>query len=242
MREEQSARLDAGLRRLWQKATTALVGRLALSPVALPKELAKAAGTLGGRDITMHTQRYRGAHLAPLTIAVLEQEEKLCSLTVIGLPSAGAPSSVLGIDLIALRGVLSLVALDLAPMDADFWSAHCSSILDAVHTLVAPALLPRKRPAFAADVFSPQALIGGARVGQEESIFAATELLLVRTAELLAQISPAVLSAGAAERLGRWLSAERHNRKEHNALSQMFGAAFATRYLDQFLFGSAGDY
>ena len=190
----------------------------------------------------MHTQRYRGAHLAPLTIAVLEQEQKLCSLTVIGLPRAGAPSPVLGIDLIALRGALSLVALDLAPLDTHFWSTHCSSILDAVHTLVAPALVPRKRPAFAADVFSPQALIGGTRVGQEETVFAAAELLLVRTAELLAQTSPATLCTKAEERLGRWLAAERHNRKEHNALSQMFGAAFATQYLDQFLFGSAGDY
>ena len=237
--QAQAATLDAGLRRLWQMATTELVGRLSLRRVALPPELAKAEGTIGGSSVTMHTQRYRGAQLAPLTIAVLEIEQKICSLTVIGLPSAGAPCPVLGIDLIALRGVLSLVALDLAPTDADFWTTHCSSILAAVQTLAAPALIARKRPEFAAEVFSAAALIGGTRVGQESHVFAAVELLLVRSAELFAQTRGVPFRPTASQRLDRWLAAERQNRKEHNALTQMFGAAFATQYLDQFLFGAA---
>lgn len=242
MKEGQAAILDAGLRRLWQKATTAFVGRLALRPVALPPELAEVAGTLAGTPVTMRTQRYRGAQLAALTVAVIEVEQRLCSLTVIGLPSAGTHCPVLGVDLIALRGTLALVALDLAPIGAEFWSARCSVILDAMHTLASPALLPRKRPDFTAEVFSDKALIGAARVGQEEAVFAAVELLLERSAELFAPSSAARVDPKAAQRLTRWLAAERQNRKEHNALAGMFGAAFATRYLEQFLFGAtAGD-
>jgi hypothetical protein len=187
----------------------------------------------------MHTQRYQGEQLAPLTVAMIEIDQQLCSLTVVGLPQLGSPGPVLGIDLIALRGSLSLVALDLAPMDPDFWSAHCSPLLTAVHTLAEPALVLRKRPEFAAEVFSSQALIAGARVGQEEVVVAAVELLLVRSAPLFGKTS-LPHCPGAAPRLLRWLAAERQNRKEHNALAHMFGAAFATEYLDRFLFGAAG--
>lgn len=235
-----SAALDAGLRRLWHKACTQMVDELALLPVALPPTLARAEGTLGDRPVIMHTRRYQGAQLAPLTVAVLEIDQCLCSLTVIGLPPAGSPGPVLGIDLIALRGTLSLVAIDLSPLDESFWSAHCSSLLAAVHTLAAPALVPRKRPEFAAEVFSPQALIAGARAGEEEAVLAGVEFLLARIAPLFERAATQGPVPGADSRLHRWLAAERRNRKEHNALAQLFGATFAAEYLDRFLFGSAG--
>jgi len=37
----------------------------------------------------------------------------------------------------------------------------------------------------------------------------------------------------------RWLSAERQNRKEHNALARLFGPDLAGEYLERFLFAAA---
>lgn len=243
MRDRQSAvpqseLIDRGIRRLRQLTHTALVERLGLTETPIPQEFALAEGSIGASAVTMHTRRYGGAQLAPLTVAVLEVDGRLCSLTVIGLPPPGSRLPVLGLDLIALRGSLSLLAIDLSPTDPEFFTSSCAAILKMTELLAAPAIVPRKRPAFAETSFSSGAIIAGARAGQEETVFNAVEYFLEQTGALLRGYAPEDFLPDAAERRIRWLAAERQNRKEHNALAHMFGAPFAAQYLDQFLFGS----
>lgn len=235
--------LDDGLRRLLRCAREC-AGRLGLRPTPVPGELARLEGSLDGTPegapLALHTQRYRGAGLDSLTVAALETPRGLCSLTVIGLPAAGAPLPVLGIDIIALRGTISLCALDLAPTDEAFWQERCAQVLGAVRAAAQESLVSRQRPRFADDTFSPLAIIAGVRPGREAAVLDAAALLLQRTAALLLDgpgpvRAPAQLAASR-QRLQRWLAAERQNRKEHNALARMFGPEAAARYLDKFLF------
>lgn len=233
--------LDDGLRRLLLCARWC-ADTLGLRPAPVPLELAQLQGTLDGAPdstpLCLRTQRYRGARLDSLTVAALETPRGLCSLTLIGLPAAGTPFPVLGVDIIALRGTISLCALDLAPTDAEFWQAHCAPVLSAVQGAAEQSLVRRQRPRFADATFSSLAVIAGVRPGGEAAVFDAVELLLQRTAALLMAEPelPPDRAAAARQHRQRWLLAERQNRKEHDALTRMFGPETAARYLDGFLF------
>ena len=235
MNQEPVATLDQWLRRLLRRAELLLADG-AEPPAEIPPELRQIEGYFDDKPIRLLTWRLRSPYFASLTLAALEAEGRLCSLTVIGLPQPGAPWPVLGMDIIALRGSISLLAIDLAPTDWSFWKAHCEGVLHQVRAAAAPALVLRKRPDFTAEAFSPLALIAGVRSGQEAPALAAAELLLERIAEILRSAALPQFSPVARERQSRWLAAERRNRKEHNALERMFGPALATHYLDDFLF------
>ena len=233
--------IDGELRRLWELVADLVAPRLGLRPVALPPSLALTSGRLEGSVLTLRTQRYAGNGGAALTLAAIETAQgRLCTLTVLGIPPPGAGWPVLGIDLIALRGTLALVAVDLAPVDPTFWQLHCAPLLQALRTRTADSLVARKRPAFTVETFSPLAVIAGARAGSEAVVCAAIAQLLEETAALLSGQQAVVASPSPSAQLARasWLAAEKQNRKEHDALSRIFGPRFASYYLDEFLFAS----
>ncbi len=238
MSKESSLIIDQGIRCLLRSAEKSFVSETNLIPWEMPAGLSQLEGILDGNPLRLHTRRYRGTRLDSFTVAVLATDQQLCSFTAIGLPPPGAPWPVLGIDLIALRGAISLIAIDLAPTDLDFWERYCAPLLTELHTQVQDVVVRRKRPSFADSTFSPLALIAGVSVGKEEPVFIATETFLQQTMALLGRLPAFPYSRAAWMHRERWLTAEKQNRKEHNALERMFGSAVATRYLDEFLFAS----
>ena len=251
-------RAEDGLRSLYEQALPHLLDSLQLREQGVPLHLAELSGCIAGRQVKLQTRRYRGAGFSSLTTAIIAEEPAtgaatdegarrgpmLRSLTVIGLPHLGSSLPILGMDLIALGGTLSLLALDLAPTEPTFWEERCRGILDQVHALAGAGVVPRKRPEFAASTFSQRALIAGARPEGVQPAIAAAAFLLAESARLYA---PASLTDGAApsqdrdadplaERQRAWLQAERRNRKEHDALSRIFGTETARQYLEDFLF------
>lgn len=239
--------LSCGLK--WLDAL--IVQRLGLQEVAIPADLAAATGLLRGAPVVLRTRRYRGAGFAPLTLAHIENAQgRLCSLTVVGLPQPGSGLPILGMDLIALNGALSLVAVDLAPIHAQAWQTDCAPLLIDLQQQTAGSLIARKRPEFSVDTFSPLAVIAGARSGAERTVFCALVELLQRVSDLwlrrlglttASEVSwedPGQIHAEA-ESVRRWLLAEQENRKEHSALAAIFGPDFAKRYLHGFLFSTA---
>lgn len=244
-------RAEDGLRSLYEEALPRFLESLRLREQAVPLYLSELSGRIAERPVKMLTRRYSGAELASLTVAIITEDAgalgappPLRSLTVIGLPRLGSPLPILGMDLIALGGTLSLIALDLAPTEPTFWEQHCRGVLDEVHALAGPMVVHRKRPEFASATFSSRALIAGARPGGVPSAIAAAGFLLAQGARLYAAAdapervvsAPLVDSDSLAARQRAWLVAERHNRKEHDALSRIFGAETARKYLEDFLF------
>lgn len=242
--------IDAALRAIVEAARSAWVDGAGLREQVVPAEFSHVSGSIGEQPVLLHTRRYAGDAIESLTLATISTVEasgtgRLCSATVIGLPGPRSLLPVLGVDVVAIRGALSLVALDLAPLDDDFFTAHAAPILREVGRLGA-ALPVRKRPEFADASFSPLALIAGARPGQEPAVVAATAHLLHASAALL---GPAAhLDSGDRERAAAvqarnraWRRAELQNRKEHNALARIFGAEFARRYGEEFLFAPPPD-
>ncbi len=250
-----------GLDRCRQHLQQELVDRCGLKPVPIAAELAQVDGILRGRAVRMTSQRYSGPGFAALTIAAITTQTEApigladapsrtagspepatsVSLTVVGLPWPGSGLPILGMDLIALRGSLSLVAIDLAPTDHDLFQARCAPPLLRLQNRVAEAVVPRRPPAFTQGTFSSLALIAAARPGSEAVVFDAVLRFIDEAAELSRSALPNPPDLYAATQrdraaIARWLAAERQNRREHNALAQIFGEPFAERYLHGFLF------
>jgi hypothetical protein len=223
------------------------IQRLGLQRVELVPELAVVSGTLRGTSVCMQTVRFSGPGFLHLTVARIETAPgRPCSLTVVGVPQPGRGLPILGMDLIALSGALSLVAVDLAPTDRHLWQAGCAPVLLGLQQQSTGSLVPRKRPEFTVDAFSSLALIAGAKKGSEWSVLCALVEFLQQTSDLwmrsLAQPEPETTSlASEIDCIRKWMLAEQANRKEHNALAAIFGPEFARSYLHDFLFAPPAD-
>lgn len=236
-----SAAIEAGLREVLA-ATRAWSATLGLRPAPLPGELARMDGELRGAPLRLETRREQGGPFASLTCATIcGADGGLCSVTVIGMPADATGGPVLGVDLIGLGGALSLVAVDLAPIDDPRWEERAAAPLAELHAAIGDGVVARRVPSFAQGVFSPRALIVGAQRGAEAPLLAAVRAFIARLPEVYAE-GPALAPARAAaarERVSAWCRAELCNRREHDALARIFGAGPAAAYLEQ-LFTAPG--
>ncbi|HEY0135288.1 MAG TPA: hypothetical protein VGB85_14485 [Nannocystis sp.] len=231
--------IDAGLRNVLAVAELA-ISELGLTRCPFPEALGALVGTHAGEPLRMHTRRWRGPGFVALTMATItDAAGQLRSVTIIGLPAAGCPGPIVGVDLIGLGGALSLVAVDLAPTDDVTWQTHAAAPLAALHTAVETHVVIRRRPSFADEVFSPRALIAGVRRGAELAVLDAVASFIEHAVGPRA--SPGKVAAeratAADDRVAAWCRAELRNRREHDALTRLFGAVPATAYLDM-LFGA----
>ncbi len=233
-----SAVIDAGLRTVLAAARRWIDGA-GLDPVTLPGSLGALRGALGETSLRLLTRRYVGGGFGSLTVAAIsDDEDRLRSATVIGLPDPATLAPVLGVDLIGFGGALSLVAVDLSPTDESAWAAQAGPLLARLHAAVAEHVVPRRWPAFAAEVFSSRALIAGVRRGEEAPVLAAVAEFVAEVGEVFAgaPITDPQRVAAAAARVVAWRRAELANRREHDALARIFGEADAAAYLE-LLFG-----
>lgn len=223
--------IDVGLR--WVVgAAEELVDRLEVSPLPLPEGLSELRA--GPRPLVMRTRRWAGPRWSALTVATIEDADgALCTATVIGLPTATL-LPIVGVDLIALGGALSLLAVDLAPTDMSFWEARCAPRLERLQRAAHEVTTPRRWPGFAAASFSRLALIAGARRGGEGPALAAVAAFLRTLPEAFEEPEgePGRVAAAQAQ-VRAWLRAERQNRKEQEALSRLFGRETAEAYLGE---------
>lgn len=210
-----------------------------LSGSQLPPQLARRRGQIGDTPVELTTRRYTGPVLESLTFASISDADDRCrSLTLIGFPRPGSPVPILGVDLIAFRGALSLVALDYAPTSQSYWADVAAPILGEIRERALPPLKLRKRPDFTRDAFSELALIAASPRGTEDTACQAASSLFEAYLGLVKQ-SPSRPTQTGDRTVAQWCEAELRNRKEHDALARVFGPHFADAYL-RFLFTPAG--
>lgn len=222
--------LDRGLHAV-RDALDGLAARWPAIPV--PAALRLLRGSIRDTPVELRTRRFADATYT-LTLAEIAESSTgaLRAVTAIGVPH-GAPLPILGIDLIALQGSLALIAVDLAPTDDALWSDLPASLLGQLHLDTAGMVVARRWPEFATEVFSPRALLAGARRGHESAVLAQIAGFVASLAPLFASAptaTPAAIAAADARR-HRWIQAERRNRREHDALARMFGEP-SVAYLD----------
>ncbi|MEO0814212.1 MAG: hypothetical protein AAFY60_15225, partial [Myxococcota bacterium] len=202
-----------------------------LSEVEVPDALAHRVGYIGDEQVELRTRRFRGGALESLTFASISDTTGMCrSVTLIGFPTADSPLPILGVDLIAFRRHLSLVALDYAPTNFAYWNQTASPVLRHLRDWTESHLKARKRPEFTVDAFSDLAIISASPRGSEAiACEAATRLL--STYLNFARESMVWPSQPGDQTVAQWCEAERQNRKEHDALGRVFGSSFAESYL-----------
>jgi hypothetical protein len=211
-----------------------LQNALNLEPVAVPEPYRLLRGTLGGVQVEMVTHAFASEAYARWVYVAMHEtvngeskQPKPMTRTLVGLPKTNVP--IVGMDAVAMKGRVSLFALDLAPAgDTNGWRAP---LLSASKEHLS-AWKERPMPAFAHDTFSGEAIIGSVSEGEESALLACTDHLFGGLA------SEVQSSSGTADpgRVNAWLASERKNRKERNALSRIFGEETALAYFDEFLF------
>ncbi|MEO1173249.1 MAG: hypothetical protein AAFX94_14545, partial [Myxococcota bacterium] len=184
------------------------------------------------------TRAYAGARIQRIILArIVDESGQTRSVTVIGFPEEGAPLPILGVDLIAFRSALSLVALDYAPTNIAYWRDRALPVLKDIRCRALGHLKLRKRPAFTDGSFSDAAIIAGCPKGNEPVACEAAAALVTGYLEMAAGAMDHP-SHPSDRSVAHWCAAELGNRREHDALAGIFGDVFAEDFLN-FLFGDA---
>jgi hypothetical protein len=231
--DRSSEALESGLRGV-RAALERLVAELRLSEREVPAPLQTLSGQLRDGAAELRTRRF-GDDEWTLTLAEIAvvADGSLRAVTAIG-SRHGSLAPILGVDLVAIGGALSLIAVDLGPTDEAVWADEAEPVLAALHRATEGRVVARRWPAFALEVFSPRALLCGAHRGDEATVLAAVAAFVTDAAPVLAASRPATAAriSAADQRRRRWHLAERGNRREHNALARMFGEGPAAAYID----------
>ncbi|TVR03854.1 MAG: hypothetical protein EA398_03630 [Deltaproteobacteria bacterium] len=214
-----------------------VVPSLASEPLSIPEHLRCIPGVIGRKPVRMRVDAWRGEAWLSLLVADIRSEVdgSTLSATVIGLPHPGSVNPVVGVDLIALGGRLSLYAVDLAPICASWWNATGHGLLLDLKSGLPSSFVERPHPEFTTGTFSSEAIIGRFEPADSPRAVDAT-------AHWLGRLAPALVPGAdtadpeRASRLGRWLQAERTNRREHNALARIFGEDTAAELTARVLF------
>ena len=207
-----------------------------LEPLAVPEPFRSALGSIADTDVRMTSRCYQHPLLERVTVARLftVSGNHPLSVTVSALPRAQVPLPILGLDYVGFRGTLSLVALDLCPTHSGFWQEHAAHPMTQIREQ-ADALKARKIPGFTRGVFSELAVFSAATTATAcEQARQLSHHLLKAYQDLMALPLPSVPDQQ--EQLRRWKLAMQSNKKEHSALSRIFGERFTERYLKEFLF------
>jgi hypothetical protein len=228
--------ISTGLRALTDEVALQALTDWHLHETEVPAHFATAEGRVRDHGVRMVTRRFCGSRYRHVTVARIDDDQgQALSATVIALPQPTVPMPVICADLVAIGGELSLVAVDLAPTDPQTWQVMAAPLLEVLRQRVEGHIIERKRPSFTASAFSPKALIVAAKKGAEATVLHAV-LTFFRS------LSPVVNHVGGDgssdhdAALREWVRVQLANRKEHDALSRIFGAAFTERYLGDFLF------
>lgn len=236
----RTKKLAGELRRLSNTIQRDLVSGLVLREVAVPQPFQLLCGQLRDDRVGLRSRQYESRYYESITIAHIEDERgSLRSVTVVGIPRAAFGLPIIGFDVIAVGGSLSLVALDLAPIDDEVWAKVAVGPLRRLHQPQSQgAYVVRNMPDFARGRFSAEAFIVGARPGRESEVIDLSCRFVEDVAHVMkneaGMTSSDPLAAG--ERSVEWRRAELRNQKEHSALSRMFGRESASAYLRDFLF------
>ena len=221
----------------------ALVDALALEPLALPPELARAEGEWKGAPVRIETTAWRGpairyARFARIAGAGLEIGNALC------LPRHELPLPIFGADLVSLGARAgTMLAADLSPVlpAGEARDAQLASLARRRMAAGAEALPPGGAlPAWCARWFSAHALYTRPDAAALPAAVEAYRLYPDEMARLARPAAPApALAPLVREAQDGYARAHREDDKGLGLLAKMFGAGWAARYLHEVLFPPA---
>jgi hypothetical protein len=185
-------------------------------------------GCLKDQAAVLSTNRWLDQNHGMLTYAVMQVAGNPVAITAVAVPGQKVATPILGFDLVAMGGSMSLVAADVIGFES-----HVTQVAEVMTRLDqnTAALPKRKTPEFAKAIFSSQALIAGAPGELAQIACDAVAQLVADWAQL-----PATVSSSAAGVTQRWCSAQCQNRREQKALGEIFGSSTIEKYMQSTMF------
>jgi len=217
-----------------------LAPALGLVETGVPARFAYVEGRLRGARVRMASRRFEGPEGGSLTLADLRAEgDERLAMSIVGLPGRREVRPVLGVDVVAMGGTLSLVALDFSPLDENVWAEGGAQVLREVRAIAEQRILLRVTPDFLEDGVAPLSLVA-APPGTEAVAFQAAIHLLRGAGRLVmpSKVEEARCEAAWVRNLA-WRRRQVTRRREWAALAHMFGKEFAWAYLEEFLLPDA---
>jgi len=204
-------------------------------PVEVPGWARRRRGDWNGRTLTMETRfstgsgRLRRVHVARVTS---DDPDAASSLTLIAVPEAHLDGPLLGAELIAFRGRLTLVGLDVVPTVTPLRAPY----VDRLASIGAPLRRGgRERPRSAP--FTDHAVLLTPAAEDVHRVRDVVDGFAAAFGSVLAE-APAAPSAKVIAAQRAWLEAMGDHMRELPALVKIFGADWTARYFDEAFFGT----
>jgi phycocyanobilin:ferredoxin oxidoreductase len=228
-----------GVAALVEETEELLRGGLGLAPLPIAPELARAEGSFRGGRVVIETRAYSSAAARYARfVNIAGPGLEIGNVLVLGRPPSPLP--IFGADLVSISADAVMIAVDLSPALRD--SAPLLAPL-ASRRARHPELLPGgELPGWCSAWFSPFALY--TRV--PPAVYPAARAAYLDFAAALLEIEALSRSAGfpgadaaaVAEAQAGYLADHRTQDKGLTMLAKMFGAAWASRYIEAVLFPS----
>ena len=188
-------------------------------------------GELAGEPVCLATVSFTASHMERCVWARLQTaDDRGVTRTIVSVPRG--EGFVLGMDIVAMKGRMSLFAIDLFGTTPALDERAHATLRAAKESL--QGFRERPLPEFAKGTFSSDAIVGSLSEGYESAAVPCVEQILAQAWSSIGR--PDDDDAGLAK-ADAWLAGERANRGERNALARIFGAEIARTYLDQMVFG-----
>lgn len=204
-----------------ERAEETIVRELNLEPLAIPSEFAAARGSWRGTDVAVTSRAYSGRGITRARFVYVRGDElEIGNALCLAADDVAVP--ILGIEVLRHRtgqDERRLVVADLSPVDSAPSAAHSHPDL----------------PAWCAGIFSPDALCERPDDASLPVVLEAVARMTARFTALFVNPSPASPAIVRAAR-ERYLTAHRANGPERAMLANIFGAEWATAFIDHVLF------
>ena len=216
------------LRELSRECERRIVSRLSLRPVALDPQLAAAAGSFKGVEVSLQARSYAGGAIAfarfvELWGGALEIANVLC------LPRTSLALPILGADFVSVSSQWAMFAADLSPVPG---SAPAALLTHALPS-------GGKLPDWCDRVFSPQPLYARVGVDQRDEACAAALDRVDQFCALAAAGGPTGSEREISHAHREYARAHLEDDKGLSMLARMFGDAWAARFLREVMFPAA---
>lgn len=232
-----SARPGFGIAALTESLEADAVQRLPLTPLPLPPDLARATGVWKEAPVAIETRAYHGPAIRYARCALVRGSDLEIGNLLI-LPDTTYPLPILGADFVGFGRDRAMIAIDLSPVLPP-GAARDAQLAGLRRRREAHPPFPPggELPAWCAAWFSSHALYTRPRLDDLPTVRAAVFDFLAAFADLLyAAFSDSGQDVVTRAAQAGYSAAHREDDKGLRLLAKMFGADWATRYLETVLF------
>lgn len=214
---------------------------LGATPLAVPAEYARQAGLLRGQPLTMTNVAFETEHLRKVRLTYMAAGDAAQILTTMAFPRTHTDLPIFGADVLGFKGKPHLIVIDHQPLykHDPAYSERYIAPLASLHARYAH--LPargRALPAWTEEFFSPYTHYSRPEAEHLDAVRAAYRDYWDAYLHVVESVSPLPASEHARIHARQAAYCRNHieNEQAEGMMHRLFGEAFTTRFINEFLF------